>query len=163
MDSSCRQLPVSSESISVFLRLALSLLRSDVCSASWPIVLSTLRLPALGLGGSCMAICAWVWWQARNDTTSTAAQLLFILHSLSPSVPEHVCSPLLAPSRFLSCQLIRGCRPHALRSCALEEAWFPRPLLATAKLPAVFYATTIVASGSRKRPRSLSSTLQKQE
>ena len=71
-----------------------------------------------------------------------------------------LCSPPLAPSRTRSYQLIQGCTPHALRSCALVEEWFPRPLLATAKLPAVFYATAIVASGSRKRLRSLSSTPQ---
>jgi hypothetical protein len=114
--------------------------------------------------GSCMASGAWVVVSpsGRRDDTTTAAQPSFssdFTHSLHLH-HSTLCSPPLAPSRTLIYQLIRGCRPHALRSCALVEQSFPRPLLATAKLPAVFYASTIVASESRKRLRSLSLTPQ---
>jgi hypothetical protein len=74
--------------------------------------------------------------EARRDDTTSAPP-----HIISPSpsspLPLHALPATIGTTAHPSCQLIRSCRLHALRSCALAEVCFPRPLLATTKLPAV--------------------------
>jgi hypothetical protein len=119
-----------------------------------------------------MALAEWcTWWQARRRRLparpSQPASPLRL--SRTPIFTHHTYASLAAAGTGTGTGLAlvararlpinSGLQQTTCTECACEE-WFPRPLLATAKLPAVFYASTIVASKSRKRLRSLSLTPQ---
>ncbi len=104
----------------------------------------------------------------RDDTETTSAHphislstvqfCIFTLHCTAP-----FARPPLAPTRNPQLPVIvfQGCRLIKLRSCAsseVVEGCFLPPLLAPAKLPAVFYASTIVAfriSKTTAEPQSI--------